>query len=50
VSNYTIDITRFVKKHGVEDTDNCGQIVVYTGLMYDDEGNIVLWKDKYAHE
>jgi hypothetical protein len=29
----------------VEDTDGCGQIVVYTGLMYDEEGNIVPWKD-----
>ena len=50
MSDYKTDLMQFIKKHGVEDTDNYGQIVVYTGLMYDDEGNIVPWKDEYAHE
>lgn len=30
---------------GGEEMDNGGQIVIYTGMMYDDEGNIVPWRD-----
>ena len=41
MSKYTDDLIRFIKRHGCEDTDNYGQIVIYTGLMYDEDGNIV---------
>ena len=44
--DFSKDIIAFIKKYGCEDTDNYGQIVIYTGLMYDKDDNIVQWKDK----
>lgn len=50
MSDYTSDIINFIRKYGVEPTDNYGQIVIYTGMMYDENGDIVPWKDEYADE
>jgi len=50
MSDYTNDIISLITKHGCEDTDNTGQIVIYTGLMYDEDGKIVPWEDEYADE
>lgn len=40
------DFAKFLDKHdlGVE-TDNTGQIVLYTGLMFDENNRLVPWKD-----
>lgn len=43
------DLIRFITKYGSE-MDNTGQLVIYTGLMYDEDGKIVPWKDEYADE
>jgi len=32
--------------HGAVEEDNSGQIVIYTGLMFDKEGNVVPWTDE----
>lgn len=45
MDDFNKDIIAFIKKYGCEDTDNYGQIVIYTGLMYDEDDNIVQWKD-----
>jgi hypothetical protein len=50
MSDYTTDIITLINKHGCDDMDNYGQIVIYTGLMYDEDGKIVPWKDEYADE
>ena len=50
MSDYTNDMIDIITKHGCEDTDNTGQIVIYTGLMYDKDGKIVPWEDEYANE
>jgi len=31
---------------GAVEEDNSGQIVIYTGLMFDKEGNVVPWTDE----
>lgn len=45
MDHFDKDIIAFIKKHGCEDTDDYGQIVIYTGLMCDEDGNIVQWED-----
>jgi hypothetical protein len=35
------DIVRLIQMFGGGETDNDGQIVIYTGMMYDEDGNIV---------
>jgi len=32
--------------HGAVEEDNSGQIVIYTGLMFDKQGNVVPWTDE----
>jgi len=44
MSDYAKDITRFIHKYGEEETDNYGQIVIYTGMMYDENGDVVPWE------
>ena len=31
---------------GAVEEDNSGQIVIYTGLMFDKEGNVLPWTDE----
>lgn len=31
---------------GAVEEDNSGQIVIYTGMMYDKRGNVVPWTDE----
>ena len=31
---------------GAVEEDNSGQIVIYTGLMFDKQGNVVPWTDE----
>ena len=50
MSDFTNDIITIITKHGCEDIDSTGQIVIYTGLMYDEDGKIVPWEDEYADE
>lgn len=35
----------FINWDGSEETDNSGQIVIYTGMMFNDNGDIVPWVD-----
>lgn len=35
----------FIKWDGSYETDNTGQIVIYTAMMLDDDDNIVPWED-----
>ena len=40
------DLIRLIAKYGFEETDNDGQIVIYTGLMYDKDNKIVKFRRK----
>jgi len=40
------DLIRLIAKYGFEETDNDGQIVIYTGLMYDKNNKIVKFRHK----
>jgi hypothetical protein len=40
------DLIRLIAKYGFEETDNDGQIVIYTGLMYDENNKIVKFRRK----
>lgn len=36
------DLNKFVEKYGCSvEKDNDGQIVIYTGMMKDDDGNVI---------
>ena len=39
-------LIRLIVKYGFEETDNDGQIVIYTGLMYDKDNKIVKFRRK----
>ncbi len=39
------EIIKFIQKYDGGETDNYGQIVIYTGMMYDENGNIVPFKN-----
>jgi hypothetical protein len=41
-----LDLIRLIAKYGFEETDNDGQIVIYTGLMYDENNKIVKFRRK----
>lgn len=40
----------FINKHWDGSTDNNGQIIIYTSMMEDDDGNIVPWVDRFDRE
>ena len=48
--DFKADVIALLKNHWCEDKDNTGQIVIYTGLMRDQNDNIVAWKDPCGDE
>ena len=40
----------FINKHWDGSTDNSGQIIIYTSMMEDDDGNIVQWRDRFMED
>lgn len=46
IKKFVKDLEKFVEKHGCSiETDNYGQIVIYTGMMQDDDGTVTPYKD-----
>jgi hypothetical protein len=44
------DMIDFIDKYWDGDTDNSGQIIIYTSMMEDDDGNIVPWVDRFDED
>lgn len=44
--NFIRDFDKLLEKYDMDiDTDNTGQILLYTGLMFDENNNVVPWQD-----
>jgi hypothetical protein len=41
ISNFSEDVFDIILRYGIEDTDNEGQIIIYTGYRFDSNGEIV---------
>lgn len=44
---YNQEMIDFIHRYWDGSTDNSGQIIIYTSMMEDDDGNIVPWKDRF---
>ena len=45
------DIEAFCDKHGcVIETDNYGQIIIYTGMMFDENDNVIPFRHEDEEE
>lgn len=47
VNNFDEDIVDIIRRYGIYDTDNNGQIIIYTGYCYDEFDNLVQYEDEY---
>ena len=47
MSSKNQEMIDFIREHWDGSTDNSGQIIIYTSMMEDGDGNIVPWKDLF---
>ena len=51
IKKFVKDLEKFEEKHGCSvERDNYGQIVIYTGMMQDDDGTVTPYKDANEQE
>jgi len=51
VEKFVKALNKFVEKYGCSvEKDNYGQIVIYTGMMKDKDGNVTPYEDAHEQE
>lgn len=45
ISNFSMDVFDIILRYGIEDTDNDGQIIIYTGYRFDSTGELIPYGD-----
>jgi len=45
MNNFFEDVLDIICRYNIDDTDNNGQIVIYTGYTFDAEGNVIELED-----